>query len=70
MIVLLGLAFGVLQAGLVDQSLFNPDFLADTEFAEISAADQTRIPVLGISAQEAVSFLGNHVALSISCRSR
>ncbi|WP_327038999.1 hypothetical protein [Micromonospora maris] len=41
MIVLLGLAFGVLQAGLVDQSLFNPDFLADTEFAEISAADQT-----------------------------
>ncbi len=65
MIVLLALGFGVLQAGLVDQSLFNPDFLADTEFAELSAADQTRIPLLGISAQEAASFLGNHLALTI-----
>ncbi|PZF97035.1 hypothetical protein C1I93_12930, partial [Micromonospora endophytica] len=65
MIVLLAAGFGVIQAGLVDQSLFNPDFLADTEFAEISAADATRVPVLGISAQEAISFLGNHVALTI-----
>ncbi|MBQ1027780.1 hypothetical protein [Micromonospora sp. C95] len=65
MIVLLAAGFGVLQAGLVDQSLFNPDYLADTEFAELSAADRTRVPVLGISAQEAISFLGNHVALTI-----
>ncbi len=64
-IVLLAAGFGVFQAGLVDQSLFNPDFLADTEFADFSAADGTRVPVLGISAQEAVGFLGNHVALSI-----
>ncbi|MFF0718855.1 hypothetical protein [Verrucosispora sp. NA02020] len=65
MIVLLAAGFGVVQAGLVDQSLFNPGFLADTEFADISAADNTRIPVLGVSAQEAISFLGNHVALTI-----
>ncbi|MCZ7421327.1 hypothetical protein O7605_17620 [Verrucosispora sp. WMMA2121] len=65
MIVLLAAGFGVLQAGLVDQSLFNPDYLADTEFAELSAADRTRVPVLGISAQEAISFVGNHVALTI-----
>ncbi|PZG15648.1 hypothetical protein C1I95_19150 [Micromonospora craterilacus] len=65
MIVLLAAGFGVFQAGLVDQALFNPEFLADTEFAELSAADGTRIPVLGFSAQEAVSFLGNHVALTI-----
>ncbi|MFF5213722.1 hypothetical protein [Micromonospora sp. NPDC000442] len=65
MIVLLAAGFGVVQAGLVDQSLFNPDYLADTEFAELSAADRTRVPVLGISAQEAISFLGNHVALTI-----
>ncbi|GIJ76068.1 hypothetical protein Xph01_05000 [Micromonospora phaseoli] len=65
MIVLLAAGFGVVQAGLVDQSLFNPDYLADTEFAELSAADRTRIPVLGVSAQEVVGFLGNHVALTI-----
>ncbi|RKN48472.1 hypothetical protein [Micromonospora endolithica] len=65
MIVLLAAAFGVAQAGLVDQSLFNPDFLADTEFADLQAADRTRVPVLGISAQEALSYLGNHVALTI-----
>ncbi|WBB47926.1 hypothetical protein O3597_22820 [Verrucosispora sp. WMMA2044] len=65
MIVLLAAGFGVLQAGLVDQSLFNPDYLADTEFAELSAADRTRVPVLGISAQQAISFVGNHVALTI-----
>ncbi|MFV2101898.1 hypothetical protein [Micromonospora sp. LOL_024] len=65
MIVLLAAGFGVVQAGLVDQSLFNPDYLADTEFAELSAADRTRIPLLGVSAQEVLSFLGNHVALTI-----
>ena len=65
MILLLAAGFGVFQAGLVDQSLFNPDFLADTEFADLSVADQTRVPMLGISAQEAISFLGNHVALTI-----
>ncbi|MEH0819230.1 MULTISPECIES: hypothetical protein [unclassified Micromonospora] len=65
-IVLLAAAFGVYQAGLVDQSLFNPAFLADTEFAEAGAgAAGTRVPGLGFSAEQAVDFVGNHVALSI-----
>lgn len=65
-IVLLAAAFGVYQAGLVDQSLFNPAFLADTEFAESGAeAAGTRVPGLGFSAEQAIDFVGNHVALSI-----
>jgi hypothetical protein len=50
-IILLAAAFGVVQAGLVDQSLFNTDFLDDTQFAG--------------SDPDAVSYIGNHVALSI-----
>ncbi|WP_428962456.1 hypothetical protein [Micromonospora fluostatini] len=65
-IALLAAAFGVVQAGLVDQSLFNPGFLDDTEFAgDRAVADRTRVPVLDVSVQQAFSFLGNHVALSI-----
>jgi hypothetical protein len=64
--VLLAAAFGMFQAGLVDQSLFNPAYLDDTEFADAAAAaDATRVPVLGLSAQQALSYVGNHVALSI-----
>ncbi|MFG1801677.1 hypothetical protein ACGFI4_16085 [Micromonospora carbonacea] len=65
-IVLLAAAFGVVQAGLVDQSLFNTGFLDDTECAEFdSAAAQTRVPVLGFSVGQAFDYVGNHVALSI-----
>ncbi|MFC0029287.1 hypothetical protein ACFFMM_07085 [Micromonospora chaiyaphumensis] len=65
-IVLLASAFGVIQAGLVDQSLFNPGFLDDTEFADTQAvAQQTTVPGLGFSARQAVDYVGNHVALSI-----
>ncbi|MEV4540624.1 hypothetical protein [Micromonospora echinaurantiaca] len=65
-IVLLAAAFGVVQAGLVDQSLFNPDFLDDTEFADTQAtAEATRVPGLGFSARQAVDYVGNHVLLSI-----
>ncbi|MEV0725880.1 hypothetical protein AB0I37_24260 [Micromonospora purpureochromogenes] len=65
-IALLAAAFGVVQAGLVDQSLFNPEFLADTEFADTqAAANATLVPGLGFSAQQAVNYIGNHVALSI-----
>jgi hypothetical protein len=64
--VLLAAAFGVLQAGLVDQSLFNPAYLNDTEFADMGqAANATLVPVLGFSAQEALDYVGNHIALSI-----
>jgi hypothetical protein len=65
-IVLLAAAFGFLQAGLVDQSLFNPDFLADTEFADLAAtARETWVPGLELSARQALDYVGNHVALSI-----
>jgi hypothetical protein len=64
--VLLAAAFGVFQAGLVDQSLFNPAYLNDTEFADLAAASrQTLIPVLGFSAEQALDFVGNHIMLSI-----
>ncbi|GGR65442.1 hypothetical protein GCM10010169_05940 [Micromonospora fulviviridis] len=65
-IVALAAAFGVVQAGLVDQSLFNHGFLDDTQFADTqSAAEATLVPGLGFSARQAVDYVGNHVALSI-----
>ncbi|WBC13626.1 hypothetical protein O7600_21165 [Micromonospora sp. WMMA1998] len=65
-IALLAAAFGVVQAGLVDQSLFNPGFLDDTEFADTRAvAEATLVPGLGFSARQAVDYVGNHVALTI-----
>lgn len=65
-IVLLAAAFGVVQAGLVDQSLFNPDYLDDTQFAGTrAAAEATSVPGLGFSARQAVDYVGNHVALTI-----
>ncbi|MBO3736750.1 hypothetical protein [Actinoplanes flavus] len=54
-IVLLAAAFGVVQAGLVDQSLFNPGFLDDTEFAGSTPG----------FAERAFDYVGNHVLLSI-----
>jgi hypothetical protein len=63
---LLAAAFGVVQAGLMDQSLFNRHFLDDTGFAaqgRRSAA--TLLPGIGVSAEQLVDFVGNHVALSI-----
>ncbi|MDG4816788.1 hypothetical protein O7628_14930 [Micromonospora sp. WMMD956] len=55
-----------MQAGLVDQSLFNTGFLDDTEFADFdAAAAQTRVPVLGFSVGQAFDYAGNHVALSV-----
>ncbi|MGV9763542.1 hypothetical protein [Micromonospora tulbaghiae] len=65
-IVLLAAAFGVVQAGLVDQSLFNPGFLDDTQFADTrAAAEATLVSGLGFSARQAVDYVGNHVALTI-----
>ncbi|MDW3845472.1 hypothetical protein NMK34_02485 [Micromonospora sp. BRA006-A] len=65
-IALLAAAFGVIQAGLVDQSLFNPGFLDDTEFAGTrAAAEATLVPSLGFSARQAVDYVGNHVVLTI-----
>jgi len=65
-IVLLAAAFGLVQAGLVDQSLLNPEFLDDTEFRDLATAAQaTVIPGLGISAEHLLDYVGNHVALSV-----
>jgi len=64
--VLLAAAFGFVQAGLVDQSLLNPDFLDDTEFRDLAAAAQaTVIPGLGISVEQLLDYVGNHIVLSI-----
>ncbi|MEV4761130.1 hypothetical protein AB0J89_00685 [Micromonospora chokoriensis] len=65
-IVLLAAAFGVLQAGLVDQSLFNPDFLDDTQYADTrAAAEATLVPGLGFSLRQAFDYVGNHIVLTI-----
>ncbi|MDG4836334.1 hypothetical protein O7631_07380 [Micromonospora sp. WMMD967] len=65
-IVLLAAAFGVLQAGLVDQSLFNPDFLDDTQYADTRAtAEATLVPGLGFSLRQAFDYVGNHIVLTI-----
>ncbi|HEU4324617.1 MAG TPA: hypothetical protein VFS21_15850 [Roseiflexaceae bacterium] len=61
---LLALAFGVLQPGLVDHSLFNP------EYRNIESWEAWRvpslIPALGISADMALAFILGHVIWSIS----
>ncbi|MEV5208289.1 hypothetical protein AB0K35_12535 [Micromonospora sp. NPDC053740] len=65
-IVLLAAAFGVLQAGLVDQSLFNSDFLDDTQYADTwAAAEATLVPGLDFSLRQAFDYVGNHIVLTI-----
>jgi hypothetical protein len=58
-ILLLGLAYGAIEAGLVDQSLFNPSF----EGWDFQKA--TPVPVLGISAVNTMTFLVGHAVWSI-----
>ena len=58
-ILLLGAAYGVIEAGLVDQSLFNPSF----EMWDFLAV--TPIPALGISAFHALTFVVGHAVWSI-----
>ncbi|WP_433269475.1 hypothetical protein ACQPZF_07080 [Actinosynnema sp. CS-041913] len=55
----LGLAYGVLEAGLLDQSMFNPSF----EGHDFHAV--TPVPALGISALNAYSFVVGHAVWSI-----
>jgi hypothetical protein len=56
----LGAAYGVVEAGLVDQSLFNPSF----ETWDFHAV--TPVPALGISAWHAMSFVVGHAVWSIA----
>lgn len=58
-ILVLGLAYGVLEAGLLDQSLFNPSF----EGYEFQAV--TPVPALGISALNGYAFVVGHAVWSI-----
>jgi hypothetical protein len=63
---LLAAAFGLVQAGLVDVTLFDREALADTEFAAANeAAVGTMVSGLGFSAEQMFDFVGNHVWLSI-----
>jgi hypothetical protein len=59
-IILLASAYGVLQPGLLDQSLFDPSF----EGYDFQSA--ARIPALGISAHWALTFVAGHAIWSIS----
>ncbi len=62
-IVLLAAAFGFVQAGLVDQSLFSPDYRGLEGWEALFHA--TLIAPLGLSAVNLVGFVGGHVMLSI-----
>jgi len=63
-ILLLGTAFGLIQAGLIDQSLFNPDFLEEDFW------DEERLPTLlpdpGVSVNQALTFLAGHALWSFA----
>ncbi|MEU2680502.1 hypothetical protein ABZ638_26830 [Streptomyces sp. NPDC007107] len=63
-ILLLSGAFGVIQAGLVDQSLFNPDFVDEPSW-DLERLP-TVIPVLGISLNHVLDFVAGHVIWSFA----
>ncbi|MEV4529732.1 hypothetical protein [Streptosporangium sp. NPDC049304] len=60
-IILLGCAYGVLEATLIDQTLFNPAPLFEGDVSRGS----TLIPALGFSAVNAVGFTAGHAIWSI-----
>lgn len=62
-LVLLAAAFGLLQAGVVDESLFSADYRAIGGWTEEYRA--TLVAPLGISAAYALTFVGGHVVFSI-----
>ena len=57
-------AFGVVEAGLVDHSLFNPGY-RDISYWE-AMVGPTWIPALGLSAAAALGFVVGHLVFSIS----
>lgn len=61
-IIVLGLAFGVLEEGIVTQSLFNPDYLAEN----LHLLDPGYNRTLGIGALWTVFVLGGHMLWSIA----
>ena len=63
-IVLLAAAFGVVEAGLVDQSMFSRDYRDIPYWHDI--ADPTYVAPIGLSIFLAVSFVSNHVIASMA----
>jgi hypothetical protein len=59
-VLLLGAAYGLFQAGLVDQSLFNASFLDGFDLQA-----PAHVPWLGVSAYYALGFVGGHAVWSI-----
>jgi hypothetical protein len=57
---LLAAAYGVIEACLVDQSLFNPSFF------DIDSQKVAPIPLLNISAYDTLAYVGGHAVWSIS----
>lgn len=62
-ILLLSAAFGLVQAGLIDQSLFNHASFADSPFWEGLA---TVIPGIDVDADQLLTFVGGHVMWSFA----
>ncbi|MGJ6964647.1 hypothetical protein ACSDR0_22295 [Streptosporangium sp. G11] len=60
-LILLGCAYGLLEAALIDQTLFSPDPL----FEDDVSRGATLIPALGFSAGNAVGFIAGHAIWSI-----
>lgn len=60
-IILLALAYGVLQPGLLDHSLFNPSYGGTENFQSVAY-----IPALGIGAYNTLAFTAGHAVWSIS----
>jgi hypothetical protein len=63
-IVLLAAAFGVVEAGLFDQSMFSRDYRDIPYWHDL--ADPTYVAPIGLSIFLAVSFVANHVIASIA----
>ncbi|MEV1242718.1 hypothetical protein ACIBO2_23660 [Nonomuraea sp. NPDC050022] len=64
-ILLLSAAFGVIQAGLIDQTLFDNEFDADDP-GWATQALVTLIPGLGADAASLLNYVGGHVILSFA----
>lgn len=60
---MMGAAFGVLQAGIVDQSLFSDSYRGLEEWETLRG--ESYIPVLGFSLHQLVNFVGGHAIYSI-----
>ncbi|OAA29031.1 hypothetical protein UG55_100420 [Frankia sp. EI5c] len=63
-VITLAAAFGLLQAGLIDQSLFNPHVTGDPAYDTDRA--RTLIPGTGLAAHPLVNFVTGHVIWSVT----